>query len=159
MAASRKVPNVFKESLELFAAHGSDIEEFYPRIEDLDQSIPEAARVYLAQAFLSLHAPDGAVMLAASSIDAMLKALNLQAGSLYSRIEAAVKGGKLTPAMAQWAHQVRLDANDVRHADEKSPHHDEASARRVLEFARALADFLFVFPHRVNRGLTASATK
>jgi hypothetical protein len=40
---------------------------------DVDPAIPNVAGAYLQQALQSLQAPAGAVMLAASAIDAMLK--------------------------------------------------------------------------------------
>jgi hypothetical protein len=94
-------------------------------------------------------------MLAASSVDAMLKDIGLTDGSLYSRIETEASTHRITQDMAAWAHEVRLGANEPRHADEDTPHHDEASARRALAFASALAEFLFVLPDRVARGRSA----
>ena len=55
--------------------------------------------------------------------------------------------------MAKWAHEVRLDANEPRHADEQKPLPDEEDARKCVEFVLALAKFLFVLPSRVKRGL------
>jgi len=55
--------------------------------------------------------------------------------------------------MEKGAHQVRLDANAPQHADEEKPRHDEASAKQVVDFARALAQFMFVLPARVTRGI------
>lgn len=49
--------------------------ELYPSSETVDDdAIPSNARTYLNQAIGSQHAPAGAVMLAASAVDAMLKA-------------------------------------------------------------------------------------
>src|SRR5260370_38062433 len=55
--------------------------EIYPTSTEIDLSIPNPARSYLAQANSSLHAPAGAIMLAASSVDAMLKAHGYKDGS------------------------------------------------------------------------------
>lgn len=96
-------------------------------------------------------------MLAASAVDAMLKAKGLERGTLNARIDEAATRGIITSEMARWAHQVRLDANDPRHADEKAPPHDQASAQRVVDFALALADVLFVMPSRVTRGIKAAS--
>ena len=82
--------------------------------------VPERAKNYLRQAVDSLHAPSGAVMLAASAVDAMLKNKGYKDGSLYARIDDAAAKHLITPDMAAWAHDVRLDANDERHADESS---------------------------------------
>lgn len=130
--------------------------EYYPSATTVDEAIPERAKKYLAQALDSISAPSGAVMLAASSVDAMLKAKDLKAGSLYSRIDQAVAGNLITPEMAQWAHDVRLDANDERHADEKSPLPGPEDAKRAVDFAVALGQFMFVLPTRVKRGIAAA---
>jgi hypothetical protein len=56
-----------------------------------------------------------------------------------------------SPEMAEWAHEIRLDANDLRHADEGAPLRQQSDAEKVIEFARALAQFLFVLPARIGR--------
>jgi hypothetical protein len=120
--------------------------------------LPARAKNYLDQALASLNAPSGAVMLAACAIDAMLKAMNLKDGSLYARIEKAAKDHLITDEMAAWAHDVRLDANDERHVDDNATMPTDADARRVIEFASALGDFLFVLPARVKRGRAAASS-
>lgn len=131
----------------------------FPPPRTISEDVPDRARNYLLQAIRSLSAPDGAVMLAASSVDAMLKAKNLVSGSLYTRINEAKDTHLITPDMADWAHDVRLDANDSRHADLNQPHHTLQSAERAVEFAVALAEALFVLPARVQRGRRAAKGK
>ncbi|MGH8128750.1 MAG: DUF4145 domain-containing protein [Gammaproteobacteria bacterium] len=104
----------------------------------------------------SRHAPAGAVMLAASSVDAMLKAKGYSEGSLYSRIDQAASDHLITSDMAAWAHDVRLEANDKRHADSAATLPTSADASRVIDFARALAEFLFVLPARVSLGRSSA---
>ncbi len=128
------------------------ITHVWPAHQTVHASIPERARTFLEQAIASIHAPAGAVMLAGSSIDAMLKEKGLKKGSLYSRIEIASAQNMITAEMAAWAHEIRLDANDQRHADEEASLPNEAEASRAIEFATALAQFLFVLPARVARG-------
>ena len=82
----------------------------------VQDEIPDRPRSYIQQAIDSIHAPAGAVMLAASAVDSMLKIKNYRDGSLYARIEQAVNDHLITQDMATWAHEVRLDANDQRHA-------------------------------------------
>jgi hypothetical protein len=96
-------------------------------------------------------------MLAASSVDAMLKAKAYTTGSLYARIEAAAENHLITQEMSEWAHEVRLDANDQRHADEAANLPKTEDGERAIEFARALAEFLFVLPERVQRGRSNAA--
>jgi len=111
----------------------------YPTISEIDNSIPSRSRSFLSQARDTLHAPSGSIMLSASAVDAMLKEKNYKEGTLNNRIKQAVKDGLITPDMSAWAHEVRLDANDQRHADEAATEPNEVDARRSLEFAMALA--------------------
>jgi hypothetical protein len=129
----------------------------FPRPTKVDDNLPDPARSFLSQALESLHAPAGAVMLAASAVDAMLKAKCYTDGTLNHRINKAAEDHVITPEMAKWAHQVRLDANEPRHADEQSPLPTEEDARRSCEFASALGDFMFVLPAQITRGLQESA--
>jgi len=98
-------------------------------------------------------------MLAASSVDAMLKAKGHKEGSLYSRINQAAKDHLITEDMAKWAHEVRLEANEPRHADEAMPLPSEEDARKCIDFVLALGQFLFVLPARVQRGLAEAEKK
>jgi hypothetical protein len=135
--------------------HGNEVTAHFPTSKTVKEDIPERPRAYLQQALESLHAPAGAVMLAASAVDAMLKAKGYADGNLYGRIEKAANDHVITADMAKWAHEVRLDANDQRHADQAAslPTADDAS--RTIDFAAALAELLFVLPARVQRGIAA----
>ena len=136
-----------------------DCFQMFPSPLLVDEAIDETASEYLKQAIGSQSAPAGAVMLAASSVDAMLKAKNYTEGSLYSRINKAKDDHLITDDMAEWAHEVRLDANDPRHADEEHPLPSPQDASRVIEFTMALAEFIFVLPNRVTRGRNATEVK
>ena len=130
----------------------ADITGFWPTSSAVAEAVPPRAKEFLAQAMSSLHAPAGAVMLTASAVDAMLKDKGYKDGSLNARIDLAAKDHLITAEMAAWAHEVRLEANDQRHADESASLPDAADAKRVIEFANALAQFLYVLPARVERG-------
>ena len=131
---------------------GMQISQYWPESPTVSDSVPERARQFLSQALVSLHAPSGAVMLTASAVDSMLKEKGLKDGSLSSRIKNAAETHLITAEMAAWAHEIRLDANDQRHADEATALPSEADAEKAIEFANALAQFLFVLPARVARG-------
>jgi hypothetical protein len=96
-------------------------------------------------------------MLAASAVDSLLKAKGYDSGSLYSRIDKAAADHLITTEMAAWAHDVRLEANGQRHADAELALPTTVDADRVIDFAKALAEFLFVLPAKVAKGLTAVA--
>jgi hypothetical protein len=132
---------------------GNTVVAIYPSSKTVDEAIPERAAAYLQQAFESLHAPSGAIMLAASAVDAMLKERGLTTGKLYSRINEAIRMNVLTADMGVWAHEIRLDANEERHADEEAELPTQADAQRVIDFADALGQFLFVLPARVRSGI------
>jgi hypothetical protein len=124
---------------------GSYLEDFathvvFPSPRTVSDDVPADARRYLDQAIRSISTPDGAVMLAASGVDAMLKDKGLIPGSLCSRINQAKDTHLITPDMAEWAHDVRLEANNTRHADLAAPHHTTASAQQAVDFAMALAE-------------------
>jgi hypothetical protein len=140
-------------------AINGEVVEIHPTVVEIDDSIPNPAREYLSQAAGSIHAPAGAIMLAASAVDAMLKMKKYKEGSLYSRIDQAAKDNLITEDMAKWAHEVRLDANDQRHADESAALPTEPDARKCVDFALAFAQFLFVLPARVQRGLAKAASE
>jgi hypothetical protein len=127
------------------------IRNTYPELETASDEIPDKAKRFLQQALESKHAPDGALMLAASSIDAMLKEKGFKSGTLYSRIEKAYETGLLTEQMRDWAHETRLSANEPRHADDDFEGATPEDAQQVIEFAKALAEYLFVLPARVKR--------
>ena len=129
------------------------VQYMFPSGLEVDEALPERAKEYLEQAINSMNAPAGAVMLAASAVDAMLKAKGLTDGSLYKRIKSAAENHLITEEMAEWAHDVRLDANDQRHSDMGSPLPSPEDARRVIDFVQALGLFLFVMPSRVQKGI------
>jgi hypothetical protein len=133
------------------------VTEMYPAPQIIAHpSLPKRAIEYLTQAHDSIHSPAGSVILAASAVDAMLKAKGYTSGKLYDRINKARDDHIITPEMAAWAHEVRLDANDQRHSDDSSPLPSESEAKKSLSFAKALAELLFVLPSRVARGLAES---
>jgi len=131
---------------------------FYPKIRRIEENLPPKVKKYMEQAIQSIHAPSGAIMLCASAVDAMLKEKGLISDTLYKRIDKATKDHIITEGMAEWAHQVRLDANDQRHADVDASDATEVDAKNAIDFTEALAELMFVLPARVKRGLESATT-
>lgn len=125
-----------------------------PEIKKLSDDIPKRPRAYLQQALESVHVPSGAVMLAASAIDSMLKDKGYTDGNLYPRIKQAASDNLITDGMAEWAHRVRLGANAERHADEDYDLPSIEDARKAIKLAEASAEFLYVLPAMVKQGLS-----
>lgn len=130
-----------------------------PEIDILDSTITGKLRGLLEQARDTLYAPAGSIMLSASAVDEVLKLNDYKEGSLYKRIDEAAEKGTITKEMARWAHQVRLEANDQRHADENASLPAEADAKRAYEFTKTLVELLVVLPARVTRGVADTTPK
>ena len=128
----------------------------FPDVPTLSKAIPDKARAFLIQAINSRHAPAGAVMLAASCVDEMLKQKKLINGTLYDRINQAAKQHIITEDMAKWAHKIRMDANDQRHADMNAGLPTRKEADNLIQFAKMLAEILFVLPAAVKQGIEES---
>ena len=130
--------------------------EIWPKPEfELDVSIDPRVRKYLKQARGSLAQPDGSVMLCASALDIMLTKVGINKtnnNNLASRIRRAAQEHIITDDMAEWAHEIRMVANDSRHPEENAEDLTITDAKQSLEFATVLAELLFVLPARVTRG-------
>lgn len=137
-------------------AYLRDINLILPFMKEIDKSIPQKPLEFLRQAQNTLHAPVASIMVSASAIDAMLKEKGYTEGSLYTRIDKAATDHLITDGMKQWAHQVRLDANDQRHADTTANMPTTKDAQLAFDFAIAFAEYLFVLPARVTRGIQKS---
>jgi hypothetical protein len=129
------------------------VHQIFPIIESVHEAIPERPKEYLKQAMETTFAPAGSLMLCASSVDAMLKEKGFNSGSLYSRIKLAIDAHILTSEMGEWAHKVRLEANDQRHSDYNSPLPTTEDAENCIQFVKALAEFLFVLPHKIHESM------
>jgi hypothetical protein len=138
---------------------GQQVIQIFPDLTTVDENIPTKAKSFLQQAINSLHSPSGAIMLSASSVDAMLKEKGYKNGNLHKRINKAAEDHLITEEMSKWAHQVRLDANDQRHADEEAELPNEDDAKKTIDFTLALAEFLFVLPSRIEKGLEETEPK
>ena len=132
------------------------VQSIFPQPESVNDILPPKVKIYLQQAIDSVFAPAGSVMLCASAVDAMLKEMGLIEGSLYKRINEAAKNGMMTKEMSTWAHQVRLEANDQRHSDTEASIPTVEEAKQSIEFTQTLAEFLFVFPSKVTKGIEAT---
>ena len=61
-------------------------------------------------------------------------------------------GNLITEEMADWAHEVRLDANNPRHADDNNPLPSTSDADRTVQFAQALALRILCTLRTLRRG-------
>lgn len=141
----------------LYSGEAPSVDAIFPPARSVSQELPATAQTFLRQAIDTLHAPDASAVMSGSAVDAMLKHLGYVKGSLYERIDKALDDQLLTAGMADWAHSVRLGSNRPRHADADTPHVSPAEARRSVDFAEALGNFLFVLTAQINDAKQAAS--
>jgi hypothetical protein len=129
-----------------------------PAPRTISELFPAKVKHFMAQAQETLTSPSASVLMSAAAVDAILKNKGLTSGSLYKRIEQAASTGIITKEMATLAHDVRLDANDERHADDNAHPPSDSDAQRCFDFAEAIAEMIYILPARVKRAGGASET-
>jgi len=134
--------------------NGLAVSAYYPTSPSVDEAVVPSAARYLKQAIETKHAPDACVLMCAGAIDAMLKHNGLENGSLKERIDKALEQRLIPTALSDWAHRVRLDANDTRHADQNASPMTSLDAERAIDFTMAMANYLFVFPSKMPPATT-----
>ena len=72
-------------------------------------------------------------------------------GKLYQRIQKAAQNHKLTPELALWADQVRVEGNEASHGEQPFTERD---AQSLFDFTRLVLVYLFSLP-----GMLAEAQK
>ena len=144
--------NVVTANGDVVAGLGAVANATFPSVKVANEELPESAKNYLTQAYRTIgDAPDAAVMVASSAVDAMLKDKGFDGDeSLHKRINLAVDAGLLTKTMGDWAHHVRFMSNFPRHVDENVPHFSSQQAQITVNFAEALGEFLYVLPSRME---------
>lgn len=136
----------------------TNAEGWIPNTQSISNEIPADPKHYLNEAITTQYSPSASVVMSAAAVDAMLKEKGYVKGSLNDRIDEAATKHLITADMSAWAHDIRLEANSVRHADKAAGRATQEDAQRCLEFALALAEFLFVLPARVSKGRKAAGT-
>ena len=88
--------------------------------------------------------PDAAGSMFRKAIDTALKSRfpDLQ-GDLFHRIEKARDDRELPPAMAEWAHRIRILGNDAAHNEEPV---SKKSATELATFTKLMLLYLFTLP-------------
>lgn len=69
-------------------------------------------------------------------------------GALAKRIDLLKAEGLIAPQMADWAHAIRLDANESVHTDNESNEHN---AGELLAFTKTFLMYVFTLPAMIER--------
>ena len=86
---------------------------------------------------------DAAGSMFRKALDTGLKSKFLEVqGTLYARIEKAANKQELSPALAEWAHQIRLGGNHAAHEEAFS----KEEAEELAMFTELVFLYLFTLP-------------
>lgn len=129
-----------------------EIDDFIPHITEAPIELPEDARRFLNEA-LDTPGLSAAILVANSSVDEMLKDKGFKKGDLKSRIKEAAENGAITADMEKWSHLVRLSSNLERHPKDKTKPPDTDDRKDMIDFALAMAHYLYVMPAMVKKGM------
>jgi len=131
------------------------IKDIYPTLPP--PQVPADIPPNVAKAFLSgldnlrrSENANAAAMMFRRSVELAVKALNPNApkdDNLKKRI-GDLSPDLATPAMKDWAHHVRLDANDAAHEDEEF---SEEDARKLHTFAEMFLTYAYTLPKMLER--------
>lgn len=122
-----------------------------PKAQPID--IPKHLPATVAKAFkegcdIIKMAPNSACAAFRRALELALKDLSpdIDAWKLEKRIDRMAAEGKLTPALKEWAHQLRLDGNVAVHEDDATL--DEA--KQIESLTRFVLMYLFTLPESVR---------
>lgn len=124
--------------------------------EKLERKVPPDVPPSVASAYLSgldnlgrKNGANAAAIMFRRSIEIATKVIPeaLNSGNLQKRIEA-LPLNIATPAMKEWAHHIRLDANEATHDVEEFTEED---AKKLQLFAEMFLTYAFTLPAMMKR--------
>lgn len=111
---------------------------------------PEIVALYYVEALDGLHRQKwtSAASLLRKCLEVALKAYSpeIEAWKLEKRIDKLASENKITPALKDWAHELRLDGNEALHGDQPA---DEELATRMERLTYFLLTYLYTLPAQV----------
>lgn len=73
---------------------------------------------------------------------------DVEAWKLEKRIDKLAAEHRITPALQEWAHQLRLDGNEAIHGDGEA---DESLCNQMHELTRFLLIYLYSLPNQIEQ--------
>lgn len=152
-------PNNVSGNVETFRI---ELGEQWPKPESgaAPEDTPATVAAYFAQGTSSLESGnfDAAGMMFRKTLETATKVLDekLAGKALVKRIDELATVGRLTPDLAQWAHEVRLGGNDAAHEDEPFTAED---ARDLRNFIENFLRYAFTLPSAVRRRANPAETR
>jgi Domain of unknown function (DUF4145) len=120
-----------------------------PSIPDVPDHIERAAKEAHTSASIGNHM--AAILMARTTIEATAKANGVSTGNLKSKIDKMAESSLIRSGIAQQAHVIRLEGNDMAHGDlDVSP--DEIDSEEILFLMDEVLHDVFQSPARFARG-------
>ena len=82
---------------------------------------------------------------------------NFKDFNLFERINALEAKRRITPAMRDWAHNIRLQGNDATHEEDEE--FSEQRACEMKDFAELFLIYAFTLPERIKASNTAAESE
>lgn len=132
----------------------------------LTAATPAAISEALAEGLraLSAHAPRAAVVMFRGTLDAIVRDRGSAAAqaalrnrSLKEALQTMVGENALTPALGDWAAEIRYAGNAAAHVDPLDQVTQEEAAS-LAKLAKAVVEYLYELPARVSRSRTSAST-
>ncbi len=127
-----------------------------PKATEVPEHLPPAvSRAFKEGCEILRVSPSGACAQFRRALELGLKDLSpdIEASKLVRRIDRMADEGKLTPAIKEWAHKLRIDGNDAIHEIE------ETTAKEAMELenlTRFILIYLYSLPERIKQAQAAS---
>jgi hypothetical protein len=117
------------------------------------QNWPDGMKRFWIQAHDSLRNEnwDAANVMARSALQFVVRERGAQKGNLKEQIDNLAVNGTLNPMMREWAHEVRLLANESAHPDAPMPQAvTSQDVSDIVNFLDFLLLYLYDLPQQVN---------
>lgn len=101
---------------------------------------------------------DAAFVMARSALQAALRHMNAKGEKLYKEIEVLSTSGILPKIIADWAHEIRLIANESAHPEDGTPP-KKNDVKEVLDFLDFMFVYLFDLPNDIQKLRKSRADK
>lgn len=115
--------------------------------------VPKPIASTASEAHLCLDAgsPRGAVALARAVVESVAKDKDITKSNLEGKIEALYKGGHISEAMKEAAHEIRFAGNEVAHGDLVTEPSTIEDAQEIVTLMDTILERVYHEPAKVTR--------
>jgi hypothetical protein len=138
--------------------HGGDHHDYrvlpWPiRVEKYPKHWPEPLGRYWVQTHRSAKDEnwDAALVMARSTLQFALRQHGAEGKTLKQEVDHLASQGVLPPHMKDWAHELRVIANESAHPETEASPADPQDVRDVIAFVDFLLQYLYDLPHSIKQ--------